>query len=235
MNSLKKQIIENMKSKECYAQPNGILHFPWVAKDADTRLLYQTGELLRVKYGKVDRVVSPAIYGAIPGAAFSAALGRRLIVARKEEMPPTTWSEYITTENPVPSATIPYQLSYFKIPIESVHPKMDVLLVDDFIRHGTTEIEIAKALLRHRVDINGIVNVIEKEYDGGRRRIKRELGIGVEAVVKIERMREIPGRRKVRLYLSELLFEPASLRVDLSLRPWKHQIGQPQYQRKKYQ
>jgi adenine phosphoribosyltransferase len=110
-------------------------------------------------FGEFDYVVSPEARGFILGVPLAYKLGKGFVPARKPgKLPAETVSFHYDLE---------YGAQSIEIHKDAIGPGRRALVVDDLLATGGTAVAIAKLLGMMRVEVAGLLFLVELEYLGG--------------------------------------------------------------------
>ncbi|HEX2864055.1 MAG TPA: phosphoribosyltransferase family protein [Deinococcales bacterium] len=139
----------------------------------DVQLLTETARELAPGLPPCDLVLTTETGGIAPAFAVAQALGRPMVIARR-------------TPGRVPGDVLQVQADEHHLVVarEVLPVGTNVLLVDDILGHGRTEIALARLCEHAGARVVGAVVFVEKTFQGGRSRLET-LGLRVTSVVRI--------------------------------------------------
>jgi xanthine phosphoribosyltransferase len=154
----------------------------------DPGLMRDMGRELAGRFAGVaiDRVLTAEISGIAPALMTGLALGVPVVFARKRT--PVTMSGQVFVET-APSHTKGGEVS-LSVSAEFLRAGENVLIVDDFLATGETLFALARLVKSAGAKLAGVGVVVEKTFEGGRRRM-REAGYGdvrIESLAAISSM-----------------------------------------------
>lgn len=129
-----------------------------------------------------------------------AALGATVSILTQLPIAMARWYPYKLTSG----IEVPVKMEYFEgtLYMNGVEEGDEVIVIDDTLSSGGTIIALAEAIKKMKAHIADIRVVVEKIDNGGRARIKNELGIDVRSVIGISI--DSDGR----IHLAEVLGQP---------------------------
>lgn len=168
---------------------NGILKVDgFVNHQLDPALTMQMGSEFARRFTEagvndVTKVITAEVSGIAPALATGHALGVPIVYARK--------SRPITMQNGFYSATAPSHTKGGIVELivspEYLLPADRVILIDDFLASGETIAALADVIFQCSATLCGIGCVIEKEFEGGRKRLAH-LDVPIISLALIENM-----------------------------------------------
>lgn len=168
---------------------NGILKVDgFVNHQLDPALTMQMGSEFARRFTEagvndVTKVITAEVSGIAPALATGHALGVPIVYARK--------SRPITMHNGFYSATAPSHTKGGIVELivspEYLLPADRVILIDDFLASGETIAALADVIFQCSATLCGIGCVIEKEFEGGRKRLAH-LDVPIISLALIENM-----------------------------------------------
>lgn len=168
---------------------NGILKVDgFVNHQLDPALTMQMGSEFARRFTEagvndVTKVITAEVSGIAPALATGHALGVPIVYARK--------SRPITMQNGFYSATAPSHTKGGIVELivspEYLLPADRVILIDDFLASGETIAALADVIFQCSATLCGIGCVIEKEFEGGRKRLAH-LDVPIISLALIESM-----------------------------------------------
>lgn len=181
MESLKARIL-----REGRDLGNGILKVDsFVNHQVDPAFMLAVGGALAAHFGAlgVTRVLTAEISGIAPALTTALALGVPVVYGRKTK--PITMPAEVYVQS-APSHTKGREIQIMVSP-EFLRPEDRVLIVDDFLATGATITALVNLAHQAGASVVGIGAVIEKGFEGGRKRLEA-FGYPVRSLVVIERM-----------------------------------------------
>ncbi|WP_053001184.1 xanthine phosphoribosyltransferase [Kosmotoga pacifica] len=150
-------------------------------------LMRSIGEAIGEYFAQVNltKIVTVESSGIAPALATSLQLGVPTVFIRKKR--PITMSNYIKGEAPSHTKGGITELFLSK---EMVDSRDRVLIVDDFLASGRTIEAVADMVIKTGAELKGIVGVIEKTFEGGRKLLKT-FDVPIVSLLKI---RSLDGR-----------------------------------------
>lgn len=168
---------------------NGILKVDgFVNHQLDPALTMQMGSEFARRFTEagvndVTKVITAEVSGIAPALATGHALGVPIVYARK--------SRPITMQNGFYCATAPSHTKGGIVELivspEYLLPADRVILIDDFLASGETIAALADVIFQCSATLCGIGCVIEKEFEGGRKRLAH-LDVPIISLALIENM-----------------------------------------------
>lgn len=165
---------------------NGILKIDsFLNHQIDSQLITLMGEEIARRFAdaNVTRILTAEVSGIAPAVSTGAALGVRVVYARKHK--PITMREPVYVES-APSHTKGGEVLLMVSP-EFLSADDRILIVDDFLASGKTIIALARLVANAGATLVGIACVVEKEFEGGRAFLSR-LDVPIESLVTITEM-----------------------------------------------
>ncbi|WP_153019708.1 xanthine phosphoribosyltransferase [Kosmotoga arenicorallina] len=174
---LKKLVEEKGEILEC-----GILKVDsFLNHQIDPELMKNIGKAITEKFGKMEltKVITVESSGIAPAMSASLYLGTPLVFIRKKR--PITMLDYIKAEAPSHTKGGITELFVSK---EMLNPNDKVLIIDDFLASGKTIEAVANMVLSTGAELKGIVGVIEKTFEKGRKKLAH-FNVPVISLLKI--------------------------------------------------
>ena len=181
MKALKERIL-----KEGRNLGGGILKVDsFINHQVDPQLMVEVGKELarRFRHLGVTKVLTAEISGIAPALTTALALGVPVVYARKTR--PITMTDG-TYRQEAPSHTKGKTVELL-VSREFLRPEDRVLIVDDFLATGKTIGALVRIVEMSGATLVGIGAVIEKAFEGGRRRLSH-LDVPIESLVVITDM-----------------------------------------------
>ncbi|GGE37461.1 xanthine phosphoribosyltransferase [Pullulanibacillus camelliae] len=162
----------------------------------DPVLMQKIGEAFARYFNKkaVTKIVTLESSGIAPAVMAGLALGVPVVFARKKQS--LTLKKNILTTT-VYSYTKQEQSDIF-ISKKFIHPKEQVLIIDDFLARGEAAIGLTRLVQAAQAEVVGIGIVIEKSFQEGRQKLI-DLGLDVYSLARIQSLKN----NKVAFYESE--------------------------------
>jgi len=184
------EILKEMIVKDGVAVGTEILKVDsFLNHQIDVSLIEKIGEEFANRFEKetkdgIDKIVTVEASG-IAIACFTAKyLGYPPVVFAKKDVPSTMIDEYYFTE--VFSFT-KRKINSIKIGKKYLKKGERVLIIDDFLAHGQAALGLANLIGQAEAELLGIGIVIEKEFQGGGKKI-RDKGIKLESLAIVEKI-----------------------------------------------
>lgn len=133
----------------------------------------------------VSKIITAETSGIAPALTASIAFNVPLVFARKKR-PITMPDGFYSAEAPSHTKG---GITTLMISPEYLHATDKVVIIDDFLASGLTTEALVKAIQQSGAKIVGIGAVIEKAFEGGRKRLE-PLGIPIVSLAVIEKMDE---------------------------------------------
>jgi xanthine phosphoribosyltransferase len=133
----------------------------------------------------VSKIITAETSGIAPALTTSIAYNMPLVFARKKR-PITMPDGYYSAEAPSHTKG---GITTLMISPEYLHATDNVVIIDDFLASGLTTEALVKAIQQSGAKVVGIGAVIEKAFEGGRKRLE-PLGIPIVSLAIIEKMDE---------------------------------------------
>jgi len=182
--------MEKLKSKilkEAYIIDNRIIkvdHF--INHMLDTKLVFEIGKEFANEFSGINKILTIEA----SGIAFSVATAFHLdnvpiVFARKS-------ASLITTDNVYKSKVFSFTKqieSTIIVDKEFLNPGDNVLIIDDFLATGNALNGLIDIANQANAKVRGVGIVIEKGYQGGRKRIE-DMGIKVHSLANIKRIED---------------------------------------------
>ena len=178
---LKKKIMEDA----IIIKPDIINVAGFINHQVDVRLMLELARLFvdRFKSYRPNKILTVEASGIIPAGMVAYLLGVPLVYAKKK-LPSTLGKEEEVYSRNVYSKTrgerIPLAISRAYL-----HEEDRMLIIDDFLASGGSALGLIDIIHEAEAEICGYGGVIEKVFEGGRRKIE-DKGIGVFSIIKIE-------------------------------------------------
>jgi xanthine phosphoribosyltransferase len=134
---------------------------------------------------KVSKIITAETSGIAPALTASIAFNVPLVFARKKR-PITMPDGFYSAEAPSHTKG---GITTLMISPEYVKAADNVVIIDDFLASGLTTEALVKAIQQSGANVVGIGAVIEKSFEGGRKRLE-PLGIPIISLATIEKMDE---------------------------------------------
>ncbi len=157
----------------------------FINHQVDPQLMMVVGQELAKQFASlgVTKVLTAEISGIAPALTTALALGVPVVYARKTK--PITMPECVYRQT-APSHTKGRRVELMVSP-EFLHPSDRILIVDDFLATGQTISALVKLVEEAGAKLVGIGVLIEKSFEGGRKRLER-LGVPIKSLVDIADM-----------------------------------------------
>jgi len=167
---------------------NGILKVDgFINHQVDPILMDACGRELARRFARVGatKVLTAEISGIAPALTTAQHLGLPVVYARKTK--PITMPDqiFLTT---APSHTKGLMVELIVSP-EYLPKGERVLIIDDFLASGATILGLVRLAQAAGAEVVGIGTLIEKTFEGGRKRLK-PLGVPVESLAVIKFMKD---------------------------------------------
>lgn len=149
----------------------------------DTKILKDVGEYLASKFKNVDKVLTIEASGIAFGIAVAYALGNVPVIFAKKSKTALTINDdnYICL---IHSFTHGDDCHVY-VRKDFLKPGDNVLIVDDFLATGNAAIGLLDILKEAKCNVVGLAAGIEKEMQGGRKRLE-DLGVKVVSAARIK-------------------------------------------------
>jgi xanthine phosphoribosyltransferase len=131
----------------------------------------------------VSKIITAETSGIAPALTTSIAFNVPLVFARKKR-PITMPDGFFSAEAPSHTKG---GITTLMISPEYLNAEDKVIVIDDFLASGLTTEALVKAIQQSGASVVGIGAVIEKSFEGGRKRLE-PLGIPVVSLAVIEKM-----------------------------------------------
>lgn len=132
----------------------------------------------------VDRILTAEISGIAPALMTGIELGVPVVYARKKKP--------ITMAGPVFLETAPSHTkggeTLLLVAAEFLHDRENVLIIDDFLATGQTLMALARIVASANANLVGVGVVVEKTFEGGRRRMLDKYDVPIHALATITAM-----------------------------------------------
>jgi xanthine phosphoribosyltransferase len=182
-----KALVERIR-REGQNLGNGILKVDsFINHQVDPALMLAAGGALAAHFGAmgINKILTAEISGIAPALMTGLALGVPVVYARKTK--PITMPDDIFVAD-APSHTKGGVVQLMVSP-EFLHAGDQVLIVDDFLASGNTIMGLVNLARKAGAEVIGVGAVIEKQFEGGRRRLEDE-GLTVHSLAVVAQMTE---------------------------------------------
>ncbi|MDR1028671.1 MAG: xanthine phosphoribosyltransferase [Clostridiales Family XIII bacterium] len=156
----------------------------------DVKLFEQIGDEFRRRFSDIERSVDKILTVEASGIAVAAFTSRYFgyppVVFAKKESVNTMDEDYYFSE--VMSFTR-RKLSSVRIAKKYLRAGERVLIIDDFLAHGQAALGLVNLVAQAEAEILGVGIVIEKEFQGGSRKLRKK-GFRVESLAIVERIED---------------------------------------------
>lgn len=152
----------------------------------DVSLFLEIGKEIKNRFSDCDinKILTIEASGIAIAAMTALYFNNIPVVFAKKTQPSTMTDEYYGA--PVKSFT-KGTVSMARVSKKYLHATDKVLIIDDFLAHGEAAGGLAELVLQAGGQVCGIAAVIEKEFQGGSRRL-REKGYRVNSLAVIEKI-----------------------------------------------
>lgn len=130
----------------------------------------------------VNKVLTAEVSGIAPALATGVALGVKIVYARKKR--PVTMPDALEAEAPSPTKG---GVTRLYLSPEYLGSGDRVLVIDDFLASGRTILALAELVERCGAKLLGVGCVVEKSFQGGRKRLE-PLGVPVVSLATVSRL-----------------------------------------------
>lgn len=181
MDKLKKLIMEKGQNLG-----RGILKVDgFINHQIDTHLMFDVGQELAEQFKGLGatKVITAEISGIGPALTTAYALNIPLIYARKVRPATMTGKVYVEV---APSHTKGNDV-FLMVAAEFITEDDKLLIIDDFLASGSTIAALARLIAHANATLVGVGAVIEKRFEGGRKRLER-LGVPIVTQAVITEM-----------------------------------------------
>jgi len=184
MNAIERcaQLLKKLVEEEGRVLKGGILKVDtFLNHQIDPELMRNVGKAIVEEFGKIEltKIITVESSGIAPAMSASLYLGTPLIFIRKKR--PITMCDYIKAEAPSHTKG---GITELYLSREMLNLEDKVLIVDDFLASGKTIEAVAKMVLDAGAELKGIVGVIEKTFENGRKRLSH-FNVPVISLLKI--------------------------------------------------
>ena len=152
----------------------------------DPQLMAGMGEAFAAKFAgvKIDRILTAEISGIAPALMTGIELNVPVVYARKRKP--------ITMAGPVFLETAPSHTkggeTLLLVSAEFLPADENILIIDDFLATGKTLLALARIVASAQANLVGIGVVVEKTFEGGRRRMLDKYDVPIHALAAIASM-----------------------------------------------
>jgi len=152
----------------------------------DPQLMVGMGKEFSEKFKDlpVDRILTAEISGIAPALMAGMELGVPVVYARKKKP--------ITMAGPVFLETAPSHTkggeTMLLVSSEFLHEDENILIIDDFLATGKTLMALSRIIVSAKANLVGVGVVVEKTFEGGRKRMLDKFDIPIHALATITSM-----------------------------------------------
>ncbi len=152
----------------------------------DPQLMAGMGKAFAAKFAdmQIDRILTAEISGIAPALMTGIELNVPVVYARKRKP--------ITMAGPVFLETAPSHTkggeTLLLVSAEFLQPGENILIIDDFLATGKTLLALARIVVSAKASLVGVGVVVEKTFEGGRRRMLDKYDVPIEALATITSM-----------------------------------------------
>lgn len=178
-----KQLIDRIK-KDGIGRQGGIIKVDsFINHQMDTALVYEIGKEFakRFEQEKIDKILTIEASGIGIAVMCSIHMGMIPVVFAKKSQPNTMTENFFASE--VKSFT-KGTISIAKVTKSYLNEGENVLIIDDFMAHGEAGLGLIDILHQAKCNVVGVGAVIEKTFQGGGDRIRKQ-GYKMESLAKI--------------------------------------------------